>query len=215
MTEDGSAQRTGCLLFALPRALLSRARPALSQGVSLPHFPADRFHREDLPALVRARRSAEACRGWLYGKTHDISPVVIDGVAREVAGLTSRIYDIGIRLAEGRAFLVEHSADQLAHERAELELRRLEAHAHQLVELKRAHDALERRASLVGQVEAEVSRLSARLVSAAAELSELGARLGSLVGSEDLDHELRAYQRSAELALEAFAATWKELELHR
>jgi hypothetical protein len=49
------------------------------------------------------------------------------------------------------------------------------------------------------------------MVSAGDEIQALDTRLGTVLGTEDLEHELRAYQQSAELALDAFQRTWVEL----
>lgn len=201
----------GCLLFAIPARILGGRRPKLLPGPNLPALDPSKTHRVDLPVLVKARRAAEGCVAALSRTQEGVGPAVLRDVGEHLAGLLGHVYAMGERLAEGRRFLEAHDPDRLARERSELELELVGAQAGQIQDLKRAMASLERRAGHVGKVAQEVDQLASRLGAAVAELQELEARLAAELGSEELLYELRAYQQAAELALEAYNQTWREL----
>lgn len=201
----------GCLLFAIPARLLGRGRTALP-GPVLPTLPTSRVHRDDLPALVAARKAAEGCVASVGARRGDVADGVVADVAGKVAALLGHVYAMGERAAEARAYLDAHAPERLARERTDLEMELVGASADQIVQLKRTLASLERRAASVGKVDGELARLKGRMGAAVAELKELEARVGAELGADDLMHELAAHQQAAELALQAFGETWKELE---
>lgn len=206
-----TSERSGCLLFAIPRALLGGGgRAALPDGLRLPELDTAATDPADLPALVRARNAARGCDALM--RKADLGELATQDAARELVGLVGRIYAMGPALKQARAFVEQHSPDRVARERADLELDLVGSSAARIREIKAAINALDERSRHAGTVQLEVDRLSARLVSAAAELEALHARLGSQLGSADLVHEVRAWHQSAELAMDAFAKTVGELE---
>ncbi len=196
--------RRGCLLFAFPSG-----GPALPDGARLPALPRSRIHRHDLPAAERAQRAAEGAQGALL--RDDVPAAVLTDLGRELAQLLGSVHTLAERLAEARGFLGRNDPDLLARERAEIELKRLEAGAAELLELKRSSAALEERSALADRVRGQIGTLEARLAAAGRELEALRARIESRSDAEELAHEVRAYHRSAVLALEAFEATRREL----
>lgn len=206
-----SSERTGCLLFAIPRALLGRRAPAaLPDGIALPELDTTAADPADLPALVRARNAARQCDALL--RKADLGSVATLDAGRELAGLVGRVYAMGPALKGARAFVQAHSPDRVARERADLELEMIGSSPAQIREMKQAIAALDERTTHAGSVQQEIDRLSARLVAAAAELEALHARLGASLGSPDLVHEVRAWHQSASLAMNAFIETVGELE---
>lgn len=201
------SNRNGCFLFGLSGR---SAQPMLPDGAVLPKLTASQFHRDDMPALRKAQVAAHRAQQHLISKDHGVSEAVTFDLCRELAQLLTAIHQLGSHLAEARTFLARNDTDALARERTELELRRLEADAAQLVALKKAEAALSARAALAERVRGEVAGLEGRLVAAGQELEALCARVEART-TDDLVHELRAYQQSASLALEAFEATRAEL----
>lgn len=204
--------RPGCLLFAIPRALVGR-RPAaaLPDGLALPDLDTAKVDPVDLPALIRARNAARRCHERIVRA--DVSSVATRDAGRELVGWVTRIYAMGPALRDARAFVVVHAPDKVARERAELELELIAGTPEQARELAAAMKALDRRSQHAQVVRAEVDRLAARLVTAAAELEAFDARLGAAAPFGDLVHEARAWQQSATLAIEAFATTVGEVAL--
>jgi len=204
--------RSGCFLFGIPAMLLgTRKSPELSAAADLPKLDPKLFHRDDLPALVKARRAAESVRARVVSSKKRISAEVRADVMSKVARLLGAIYSLGERVLEGREFLEKHGPDGLAREKADLEMQLVGASVAEIREIKAAMGRLDERASHSTQVVDAMDKLRARMISAGAELQALDARLGAVLGTEELEHELRAYQQSAELALDAFQETWIEL----
>lgn len=205
-----SSARPGCLLFAIPRMLLGGgAAGALPDGLALPDLDTATVHPSDLPAMIKVRNAARQCHALL--EKANLGDGATRDAGRELVGWVIRIYAIGPRLKQARGFLVRHATDTVALERAELELELVGSSPERIRELKAAMKALDERARHSKTVAAEVDRLSARLISAAAELEALHARLGSALGSDDLVHEMRAWHKATELALDAFAKTVGEI----
>ncbi|HHO49579.1 MAG TPA: hypothetical protein ENK18_01620 [Deltaproteobacteria bacterium] len=202
------SNRNGCFLFGLSGR---STQAVLPDSAALPRLTAARFHDTDMPALRRAQLAAHRSQQSLLSKDHGVSDKVTLDLCRELSQLLQAIHRLGEHLAEARGFLLRNDTDHLARERTELELRRLGADAAQLVALKQAEAALGERAVLVERVRGEVGGLEARLVAAGQELEALCARIEARSNTEDLAHELRAYQQSAGLALDAFEATRAEL----
>ena len=205
-------ERRGCFLFGIPGLLLGTGKSrALSAAEDLPKLDMSRVHRDDLPALVKARRAAESIRKHVDTSNKRVSAEVRADVMSKVARLLGAIYGLGERVLEGRDFLDKHGPDGLAREKADLELELMGASVVQIREIKAAMSRLDERASHSDKVVGAMEQLRARMISAGAELQALDARLGAVLGTEELEHELRAYQQSAELALDAFQQTWIEL----
>ena len=186
--------------------------PRLSAAAALPRLDHTRVHREDLPALVTARKAAESVRKHVVESRKDISAEVRADVLTNVSRLLEAVYNLGIKIREGRDFLEKHGPDGLSREKAELEMQLLGASVDEIREIQGAMKRLDERAARSADVEKGVKTLRARMIAAGSELQELDARLGAVLGTEDLEHELRAYQQSAELALDAFQQTWLELD---
>lgn len=202
--------RPGCLLFAIPRALVgTRPAAALPDGLALPELDTTRVDPADLPAMIKARNAARRCHERIVRA--DVAVVATRDAGRELVGWVTRIYAMGPALREARAFVVVHAPDKVARERAELELELIGGTPERARELAAAMKALDRRSQHAQVVRAEVDRLAARLVTAVAELEAFDARLGAALGSAELVHEARAWQQSATLAIEAFAATVGEV----
>jgi hypothetical protein len=205
-------ERRGCFLFGIPAMVLgTRRSPALSSAIDLPKLDVAKVHRADLPALVKARKAAESVRKQVLSSDKQISAEVRADVMSKVSLLLEAIYALGERVLQGREFLEKHGPDGLAREKAELEMELIGASVVQIREVKSAMDRLEERAAHSGEVIEALDKLKARMISAGAELQALDARLGSVLGTEILEHELSAYQQSADLALDAFQQTWTEL----
>lgn len=166
-----------------------------------------------MPALRKAQVAAHRAQQILVSKDHGVSESVIADLCRELSQLLGAIHRLGERLGEARSFLERNDADALARERTDLELRRLEADASQIIALRKAAASLDERASLAERVRGEVGGIESRLVASGQELEALRARIeaGAADSAEDLSHELRAYHQSASLALDAFESTRSEL----
>lgn len=209
-----TSERSGCLLFALPRALLSTTRVALPDHARLPALDAARVHRDDLPALVRARRAGQACLDDVRTVGGGAPPHVVAEVSGRVVDVVGALEAVAHRLAEARQFIERHGSDALARERTELELSMIGASAAAIREHRRSLDALNERARLAGDLQHHIGTLVLRLDAGGHELEALHARVGSQLGDETLLHELRAYQTSARAALDAFQDAWREVEAH-
>lgn len=212
MEASMGTERSGCFLFGIPAAILgTRSSPRLTAAAKMPRLDPSSVHREDLPALVRARNAAASVQKHILASPKDLSLEVREDVLHNVSRLLGAIYTLGTRLKEGRQFLETHSADGLSREKAELEMQLVGASVDEIREIKGAMTRLDERAARSGEVASVVDTLRARMVSAGDEIQALDTRLGTVLGTEDLEHELRAYQQSAELALDAFQRTWVEL----
>lgn len=142
----------------------------------------------------------------------DMPAVARRDVEERVCDLLAHIYDIGVHLADARAFTAANSTDAIAKEKAEVELALVGASAAEIRPLKATMTRLDGRRSLAQRVEADARTLAVRLQSAGSELEDLHARLSATAEPDALLHELRAYERSARLALEAFATTEAEMD---
>ena len=194
--------RSGCLLLGLGAA--PRALPG-----GLPELDPSRVHPFDRAALLRAQGAATgAARAIVAPGTPDIA--VADLTAR-LADLLRVVHQIGADLLDARRFLERNDPDRLARERTEIEMRRLDAGAGEILALRQAATALEERVRLADKVGAELRALEARLVAAGQELESFRARVEARTSADELAHELAAYRRSADLALEAWRRTRAEL----
>ncbi len=199
-------------MFGIPGMLLGvRKSKALTGAVELPKLDPSKMHRDDLPALVKAKKAAESVQKRVLGSKKAISAEVRADVMSQVAKLLGAIYALGEKIQEGKEFLDKHGSDGIAREKAEFEMQLVGASVAQIRELKSAMARLDERAAHSGEVSDALDKLQARMISAGAELQALDARMGAVLGTEELEHELRAYQQSAELALDAFQKTWTEL----
>ena len=199
----------GCLLFALPRRLMGRSPvAALPDGLALPVLDTATVDPLDLPAAIRARNAARACRERLLRA--GLSPLVTRDAGGELVGFVERVYAIAAELKRARAFVITHGADEVARRRADLELELIGASPAAIPGLKSALKALDQRGRHASVVQGEIERLVARLQAAVAELEALQAKLEA-PDAEALIHEVRAWHQSAKLALDAFVQTVGEL----
>jgi hypothetical protein len=194
----------GCLLSFLPSS------PAPKRiGSALPKLDLTSIHPTDRPALLAAQRSAEAADAAFARP--GVPDVVVVDLADKLGSMVGVLHRLGRELRDARQFLVANDPDQLARERTDLEMRRLGASAAEILALRSATEALAARARLADQVRADVATLEARLVAAGHDLKAFAARVTASTSGEDLAHELSAYTRSAELVLEAYEQTRKEM----
>jgi hypothetical protein len=197
------AERAGCLSLLLGRG----ATKSLTSG--LPRLETSSVHPADRAAAQRAWRAAEAAHAS-FARV-DVPDIAVADLAARLSDLLGVVQKIVQDLSAARRFLERNDPDKLARERADLELRRLGASAAEILALRAATDALATRASLADRVRVEIGTLEARLVSAGQELEAFRARVEARNSAEALGHELGAYLRSAQMALEAFERTRKEL----
>lgn len=193
--------RGGCLLLG------AGATPALPGG--LPALDPSRVHPVDRGALTRAQAAAQAAARALARP--DVPDVAVADLTARLGGLLGVVHRIGSDLLDARAFLDRNAPDRLARERADLELRRLGAAAAEVLALREAEASLAARAALADRVHADLGALEARLAAAGQELEAFRARVEARGSSDELGHELDAYRRSADLALEAYERTRAEL----
>lgn len=206
-----SAKPAGCLLFAIPRALLGASSPkALPDGLALPRLDVEAVSPEDLPALIKTRNAARACESLL--RKADLGHVATGDAARELSKWIGGIYAIGAKLKAARSYIVLHAPDRVAREQADLELEMVGASAAAIPLLRRQLESLKERGAHAQAVSLQVEALQIRLQTSATEVEALHARLGRALGSEDLVHEVRAWRKSANLALDAFVETVGELD---
>lgn len=216
------ATRPGCLLLLPVYAITSvvGGRKALTGGAGLPEVPWHKTHAEDRPALLKARAAAEACIAALGRSRRDLSPEVTGAVQAEIVRLFERVFAVSEELARARSFMKENAPEALGRERAEIEVRQLEAGSlHEKRALDEAIEALTERGRHATTVRNEIGVLSARLLAASASLEALQARLGrASLSAEDVSiraqvalDELKQQEADAKRALEAYAATAREI----
>lgn len=197
-------ERSGCL------SLLMGARGVRLIGSGLPRLDVSQVHPADRPALLRAQRAAEGAHTAFADPS--VPDVVVADLANQLGKLLGVVHELARGLMRARKFLERNDPDHLARERADLELRRLGASAAEVLALRTATQALESRSRLADQVRTELVTLGARLASAGQELEAFRARVEARAAAEELGHELTAYLKSAELALETYERTRLELE---
>ncbi len=223
----GAALALGAVLLApilaIYAAISGRGKGGQSDRPRLPYLAISRMNSLDRPALRSAQKAAEQCMDALYGperEASDLGDEVAGEVSREIGTLLERIHELGGRLAEARGFVKRHDGDAIAREQADLELRLDEARSvEERSSLREAMEALEERARHAATVGGELRTLSARLTAASRGMEALAARLtrrvsdpeqGTLGSTEALD-DVREQQDAASRALEAYAATAREL----
>ena len=201
---------SGCLPAPIARLMgLSRATPALPDGLVLPTLDTSKVHPTDLPVLIRVRNTARSCHQRL--RRADMATSASVDASRELVGWVGSLYRVGQRLQDARGFVIAHAPEEMARAKADLELELLEAGVERIPALKQQMAALQQRQLHAASVTGEITSLSDRLATAAGELEALSARLEADLGSEALLHEVRAWHQSTELALSAFAETVGEL----
>ena len=197
--------RTGCLgrLFWLPAALLGAGRkPAALPQRGL--TPAER------DALLGARRTAESITKRLLAAGRSVSPLVLDQIGGSTSGLAEAIDQMGLQLAETRAWLARNDPDQLNRQLTELELESGPG----VADRARTMRLLREKARKASQIRAELPAMSARMRALAAELGALDARLTQDSLRDDIEQTTAAAARQreeAERSLAAWSATVDEL----
>lgn len=181
--------------------------PALTAG--LPRLDASKVHPTDRAAAERAWRAATASA--VAFSRPEVPDVAIADLSAKLSQLLDAVQRITSDLCAARRFLERNDPDKIAREKTDLELRRLGASASEILALRAASDALATRSSLAERVRREIDTLQARLFSAGQELEAFRARIEASNSAEALSHELSAYLRSAELALDAFERTRAEM----
>lgn len=223
----GAALAVGAVVLAPLLALYSlvMGKQMAQQGERprLPYLAMGRMHAQDRPALNRAGKAAEGCIDALYdtsGNPRELGEAVAREVAGEVQQLLGKIQELGQQLTEARAYVKRHDPDGLARQQADLELQMEESsNLDERGSLAEAMAALEERARHAATVTQEVRTLSARLTAATNVLETLQARLSrmavdpseSTVRTDEVLGEVREHQEDARRALEAYAATAREL----
>jgi len=201
----------GCFLFGVLGALTGGSKPALAAMPPLPKLVAARMDRADLPALVRARNSAESCYAVLRSKRAVVGEEVLRDVGLKVSEILASLYGLGERLSDARRFLVEHAPEKLAAKRTQLELDEMEAGADQLREIRATQAALDKRSEAARTVAADVRKMAGRLGTGVEELGALSAELAARLGDAGLIGELESRQRAASDAADALEATLREI----
>ncbi len=140
-----------------------------------------------------------------------MSDAVLADLGGDLVAVVSQLHALGHRLAEARVFLSRNDPDRLARDRAEVELNLVGSGASEMLAQRSQMQALRERGELAGRVRDDLRTLTARLETSAGELQAFRARIDGDLASGELVHELRAYHRSAEAALQAFEATRIEL----
>jgi len=207
--------------LALYALLTGKGTDQQREQLRLPYLAISKMHSDDRAALNTARRSAEQCLEALYGKGADEFPdSMVRETAEEVRGLIEKVYEIGERLAEARAFARQHDPDKIAREQADLELQQEEASSlEERRSLEQAMEALTDRARHAATVHQELRTLTAQLTAASRVLESLQAQLSRVriqpgdaeARADVLLREVRDHQRDASRALEAYAATAREV----
>lgn len=212
---------SGCLsLPLLPLRVLGLVGPAPRQitAVALQNVRWDRLDEEDRPAIRRARASAEGCLASLSVGRRELG-TASDDVGAEVVKLFGRICAVAEELARARKFVRENDGDAIARQRADTEVKSLGAKMAERTANDATLQALEERAKHAATVAGEVGVMNARLMAAVASLETLNTRLSrSALSTEErsarvegvLD-ELQAQHADAERALQAYAATAREI----
>lgn len=217
----------GCLgLPLLPFRLVGRGLVALSGGgpkqitaaTALPVVAWQRIDAEDQPAIRRARASAEGCLGSLRAGQRELGAAAVD-VAAQVRALFVKVCAVAEELGRARRFLRENDPEVIARHRAEAEVSSVGASLAERTAHQATLGAMEDRARHAGTVAGEVGVLNARLLSAVASLETLNTRLArAALSSEERSarvegvlESLRAQEVEAERALQAYAATAREI----
>jgi DNA repair exonuclease SbcCD ATPase subunit len=215
----------GCLLL-LPFAVVSRAlgggsaRKALGKGAALPPIAWERVHTDDRPVIARARAAAEGCFQALEQSRKDLGPEVVGAAQVEIAKLLERVIDVAAELSRARAFVKQNDPEALGRERANLELEALSAKsAHEKQAIEQSLEALAERGQHARTVQGEIGVLQARLLAAVAAMEALRTRMQrAALTSEEASiraqtalAELKSQQQEAERALQAYAATAREM----
>ena len=223
----GAALAVGAVVIAPFLALYSLivGKQMAQQGERprLPYLAISRMHAKDRPALSSAGKAAEGCIDALFdssGNPRERGESVAREVASEVQQLLGKIHELGEQLSQARSYVKRHDPDGLAREQADLELKLEEAsNLDERRSLAEAMEALEERARHAATVNQEVRTLAARLTAATNVLQTLQARLSrmavdpseSTVRTDEVLGEVREHQQDAQRALEAYAATAREL----
>lgn len=190
----------------------------ITQGPAMPAIAWERIDQEDRPAIQRARASAEGCLGALQRSKRELGPAA-DAVATEMITLFRKVCAVAEELSRARRFVKENNPDAIVRERADVEVRQIGAAMAEKTALDAALKAMEERGKHARTVDGEIGVLNARLMAAVATLETLNARLtrASLSAEERtarvegvLD-DLKAQQAEAERALQAYAATAREI----
>ena len=197
--------RTGCLgrLFWLPAALLGGGR----QRAALPQRGLTPAERE---ALLGARRTAESISKRLLAAGRSVSPLVLDQIGGSTSGLAEAIDQMGLQLAETRAWIARNDPDQLNRQLTELELESGPG----VADRARTMRLLREKSRKASQIRAELPAMSARMIAMSAELGGLDARLTLDSLREDTEKTTAAAARQreeAERSLAAWADTVQEL----
>lgn len=195
--------RRGCLSLLMP------VRDTKRLPVRLPTLDTSKVHPTDRAAMRRAEIAAEKALSALSGP--NTPEIALRDLAEQLSNLLGAVHRLAASLGSARRFLESNSPDSIAREKTDLELRRLGASASEILALRAASDALANRSALTERVRSEIGTLEARLISAGQELEAFRARAEASAGAEALGHELGAYLRSAELALQAFERTRAEM----
>jgi len=210
-------------LLALYGLITGKKLAAQGERPRLPYLALGRVHSEDRAHLSRAGKAAEQCIDLLFdaqGQPRELGEAAAKEVASEVQQLLQKIYELGEQLAQARAYNRRHDPDEIARKQADLELQLEEAASvEERSSLREAMEALEERARHTATVRTEVRALAAQLAAASNVLETLQARLSRSVvdpsdrsaGTEEVLSEVRRHQQDAGRALEAYAATAREL----
>ena len=223
----GAALAVGAVFIApflaLYGLLSGKKLAAAGERPRLPYLALGRVHSKDRPHLSRAGKAAEQCIDLLFdssGQPRELGEAASKEVASEVQQLLQKVYELGEQLSQARAYTRQHDADEIAHKQADLELQLEEAaSSEERSSLREAMGALQERARHTATVHSEVRTLVAQLAAASNVLETLQARLSRSAvdpsersaGTDEVLSDVRRHQQDATRALEAYAATAREL----
>jgi hypothetical protein len=197
------SERSGCLL-----ALLGGAAPKRI-GSGLPRLEASQVHPADRAALAKAQAAAEAANAAFSGP--GVADIAVADLANQLGSILGVVHRLATELKDARQYLSANDPDKIARERADLEMRRLDASASEILALRTATAALTKRATLADEVRTQIATLEARLIAAGHELEAFRGKVTARSADRDLAGELAGYLRSAEQVLEAHERTRREM----
>lgn len=202
------ANTPGCLgqLLAIPQSILGGPK-LLENKRTMPAIPRT-AHQTDRPLINRIKKSASQC---MDAVAKDDSAAAW-AVAEELVELVRRNWALAERLGEARRLIKQNDGDTLARRQTDIEMALVGADAAELRSLKMAQKALDRRRKLAIKLESDVQTMAGRLAQSAEEMDAFVLKIQDQIGSEDVLHEVRAYQQSANAAIDIFAKTKEELD---
>ncbi|MBT3224061.1 MAG: hypothetical protein HN348_33755 [Proteobacteria bacterium] len=202
------ANTPGCLgqLLAIPQSIIGGPK-LIENKRAIPPIPRT-TNQTDRPVLSRIHKSASQCVATI---TKDDSAAAW-AVAEELVELVRRNWSLAERLAEARRLVKQNDGNALARQQTDIEMELVGADAAQLRSLKMAQKALDSRRKLTIKLESDILTMAGRLAQSAEEIDAFVLKIQDEIGSEDVLHQVRAYQQSANAAIDIYVKTKEELD---